>query len=240
EVFFEPGFDELQKVEKFMLGEEIPTEEDLTLYDLYGDGGVGLEDYAAYKAAVYGERSLLDAWVREDYPMKKSIATVTIDISTPQKAFRIQGVNMWGREIDEYWGANSLFSGADAHKNFNEMLRKSDPISNFDCLPNTIILGKHQIYWGQMRVKYAATTASGAIFYGDSTSIENGVFNYCSFTEPPTVHLTLRQGTTSVICLAATEVDTEGIKSIRIHRATSYTDTEGILVDYIAVGEAAQ
>lgn len=96
--------------------------------------------------------------------------------------------------------------------------------------------GSFKICWGQMAVKYAATTAaSGSSYYGDSTSISGGTFKK-AFYDPPAVTLTVRQGTTSMLEVEAVSVSTTGINKLRIHRANSYTDTTGVLVDYIAIG----
>ncbi len=91
---------------------------------------------------------------------------------------------------------------------------------------------------GQMTVKYAATTAAtGSSYYGDSTEISGGVFAR-KFAAAPTINLTVRQGTTSMLEIEAVDVSETGINQLRIHRANSYTDDDGVLVDYIAVGMA--
>lgn len=96
--------------------------------------------------------------------------------------------------------------------------------------------GNFKICWGRLTVKYAATTAAtGSSYYGDSTSILGGFFQK-AFAYPPAVSLTVRQGTTSLLELEATNVTETGIYGIRVHRANSYTDTTGVPVDYIAIG----
>ena len=95
--------------------------------------------------------------------------------------------------------------------------------------------GGMRVCWGQMLVKYAATTASGAHYYGDSTSISGGTFKR-TFYDAPRVSLIVRQATTAVLGLEAVDVSATGINTIRVHRATNHTDTSGLLVDYIAVG----
>lgn len=104
-----------------------------------------------------------------------------------------------------------------------------------DSGDNYADFGKFKVCWGQMRVKYSASTVSGNNYYGDSTSIEGGDFA-SSFTSAPNVSLTIRQGTTSMLELEVTDIDANGINGIRIHRANAYTDNSGVLVDYIAVG----
>lgn len=101
---------------------------------------------------------------------------------------------------------------------------------------NFIQIKDFKFCWGQMKVKYSATTAaSGSSYYGDSTSISGGTFGV-EFSNAPTINLTVRQGTTSMLEVEAVDVSTTGINTVRIHRANSYTDNSGVLVDYIAVG----
>jgi hypothetical protein len=101
---------------------------------------------------------------------------------------------------------------------------------------NFINIAGRKMCWGQMTIQYSATSAaSGSSYYGDSTRISGGTFAQ-SFTSPPTINLTIRQGTTSMLEVEAVDVSTFGINKVRIHRANAYTDTEGVLVDYIAIG----
>ena len=100
-----------------------------------------------------------------------------------------------------------------------------------------IRLGNALVCRGQMLVKYAATTAAGNSYYGDSTAIAGGTFAH-TFASPPTIALTVRQGTTSMLEIEAVDVSATGINALRIHRANSYTDETGVPVDYIAVGMA--
>lgn len=100
-VFLEPGQEEIDAIKKHILGTMPIIPSRIYLYDTNGDGVVNAVDLAAFKMALLGERSLAD-WSGA----VKSDVTLTIDFKNPNKAFRMQGRNMWGRDIDVYIGMN--------------------------------------------------------------------------------------------------------------------------------------
>jgi hypothetical protein len=99
--------------------------------------------------------------------------------------------------------------------------------------------GSFKVCWGQMIVKYSATTSGNGNYYGDAHratgDIIGGTFGV-QFNGEPTINLQVRQGTTSVLELETVTVDSTCIHQIRVHRSNSYTDNEGVLVDYFAIG----
>ncbi len=100
-VFLEPGQEEIDTIKKHILGTFTIIPSRIHLYDYNGDGVVNAVDMAAFKMAMLGEKSLAD-WSGA----VESDVALTMDLKNPNKAFRLQGTNMWGREIDVYVGAN--------------------------------------------------------------------------------------------------------------------------------------
>lgn len=100
-VFLEPGQEEFDAIKNHLLG--TATISDTALYDFDNSGAIGATDLVKCKQAMLGQISLA-SWSGA----KKSTVTVTIDASNTQKAIRISGTNMWGREVEYYIG----FSGA--------------------------------------------------------------------------------------------------------------------------------
>jgi len=100
-VFLEPGIEEVEKIQRHIVGAEIIPIYDFPLYDYNGDGKLSLVDMTAFSQATYGQRSLAD-WSGA----VKTEVTLTIDMSNPDKFIRITGKNMWGRDIDQYVGVN--------------------------------------------------------------------------------------------------------------------------------------
>ena len=102
-VFLEPGQEEIDKIQAHLLsnGLTIPLME-IPLYDFNNDGVVTVADLAAARMAMLGVQSL-SGWSNA----KQSEITLTIDLKNPEKAVRMTGTNMWGREVDVYLGINS-------------------------------------------------------------------------------------------------------------------------------------
>lgn len=268
EAFLEPGLPECEYMKELLTsGRDSFTAEELALYDFNGDGNITMTDQLlARKAYLRRDGFTLATWSGA----KTSKLTVTIDISNPQKAVRIQGVNMWGRSVDVYMGANSLLMEDDAYAKFEEMVKdcggdlfldKNGTALRATCdadgndIPSTYArkdevnssyagglgcmrIEGNQICYGWITVKYAATTASSNHYYGDSTEIVNGAFAK-AFSSPPIVQLTVAQGTTSVFGVELVSVSKTGITGVRVHRASSYSDTEGLMIHYIAMGPCA-
>ena len=131
EVFFEPGEQELETIRAIIVGSDVTT--DKTLYDFNDDGVVDVIDLAKLRMAMQGQTSLA-SWSGA----KKSNAIITIDISNPTKAVRITGTNMWGRSVDNYFGANSPFMNSDAYKTFESFLEESEAYTNLKTIVDAI------------------------------------------------------------------------------------------------------
>lgn len=98
EVFLEPGLEELDTMVNHYLGiEPIPSSR-IALYDFNNDGIVNTVDWMLCLQAMNRYESLAD-WSGA----VKSTVTVTIDAGT--KAITVTGTNMWGREIEYFFGA---------------------------------------------------------------------------------------------------------------------------------------
>lgn len=123
EVFLEPGDPELEAMRKHVTQTELLP--NALLYDFNNDGVVDAIDIAIVRKAITGEYDL-STWSGA----KKSAVSITIDISNPQKAIRITGINMWGREIDHYFGANTVFMDENVAKTFDEFLQESSVIAS--------------------------------------------------------------------------------------------------------------
>lgn len=100
--FLNPGNEEIETIKKHLLGKEIIPTNKLPLYDFNNDGQITIVDLGIANAAYLGDYSLADNWSGA----VKTDVTITIDLANPEKAFRITGTNMWGREVDSYLGIN--------------------------------------------------------------------------------------------------------------------------------------
>ena len=101
EVFLEPEQEEIEKIQKHLLGTDIIPIYDFPLYDFNNDGNITLSDLGKAQRAYMGVESL-STWSGAI----KSQVTLTLDMSNPDKFIRVQGTNMWGRTIDRYIGVN--------------------------------------------------------------------------------------------------------------------------------------
>ena len=126
EVFLWPGEPEFETARHIIVGSDTTTNK--SLYDIDGDGEVNVTDLVLLKAATIGRKDIYD--LSKWSGAKKSTVTITIDISNPEKAIRMNGTNMWGREIDQYFGVNSAFMNDNFADTFNEILIESDAFKN--------------------------------------------------------------------------------------------------------------
>ena len=104
EVFLEPGLEEFETILKHINGRETIPSAKIALYDFTNDGLVNLADALACLQAMSRTRSLAE-WSGA----VKSTVTVTIDAGT--KAMTVTGTNMWGREIEYFFGAEGACVG---------------------------------------------------------------------------------------------------------------------------------
>ena len=100
EVFLEPGLEELETIRAHIIGDAIPNDR-IALYDFNNDGVVDIRDLRMCKESMFGNMSLAD-WTGA----VKSTVTVTMDASKPTKSILITGTNMWGREVNLYFGVD--------------------------------------------------------------------------------------------------------------------------------------
>ena len=103
-VFLEPGQEEFDAIKNHLLG--TATISNTALYDFDNSGSIGPTDALKCKQAMLGQISLA-SWKGA----KKSTVTVTIEASNAQKAIKISGVNMWGRNVEYYIGFNGANLG---------------------------------------------------------------------------------------------------------------------------------
>lgn len=101
EAFIEPGQVELDTLQQIILSGVTPTSQQIALYDFNGDGELTSRDLLKGQKAMLGADSLAD-WSGA----VKSTVTLTIDLKDPEKAIKISGTNMWGRDVSGYIGIN--------------------------------------------------------------------------------------------------------------------------------------
>ena len=104
EVFLEPGLEEIETIIKHYLGMETIPSDRIALYDFNNDGLVNMVDATACLQAMSRYNSLAE-WSGA----VKSTVTVTIDAGA--KALTVTGTNMWGREIEYFFGAEGASIG---------------------------------------------------------------------------------------------------------------------------------
>ncbi len=100
-VFLPPGIEEVETMRKHLNGESLIPDERIKLYDVNGNSQIDAIDYMAIKSAAFGTHSLED-W---DGAVKSTV-TITIDMSNPKKALCLEGMNMWGREVEVFIGTD--------------------------------------------------------------------------------------------------------------------------------------
>lgn len=105
EAFFEPGMEEVERIQAHISGVTIP-ESDLWLYDFNEDGVITSSDAVMVKRSIQGIKAVGDTWSRK----QNSVITVSITPSDPIKTVCISGTNMWGRKVEIFLGANPQFS----------------------------------------------------------------------------------------------------------------------------------
>lgn len=98
--YINPSYQELKKIIAYLLeAESINT----SLYDFDKNGAVDILDTLAVRQIMAGVKSF------SSYPLaKQSVVKVKIDTSNPEKLINITGTNMWGRNLDNYFGINGL------------------------------------------------------------------------------------------------------------------------------------
>lgn len=101
--YLPPEQPELDTLQKHILGIVTIPADKLPLYDFNGDGKYSSGDLAR------GSKYMRDPDYFAEWPQAvETEVTLTIDLKNPQKAFRITGTNMWGRDIDSYMGVQGV------------------------------------------------------------------------------------------------------------------------------------
>ena len=113
EVYLEPDEPELTTIWDVSWGNRTLTDEEIPLYDRNGDGVVDLYDYQLFMKAVDGKTSIFDGWDKGT----PSTLTITINAKDTDRTVHISGVNMWGREIDAYFGAQGISASGELKMN---------------------------------------------------------------------------------------------------------------------------
>ncbi len=113
QVYLAPGKEEEQTIKNHILNVEKIPDEKIPLYDFSGDGSITVTDLVLCKAYMLGKSQIAE-WSG----VVKTTITVVIDLAEPKKAIRITGVNMWGREIDVYFGTD----GSNINTIFGDLL----------------------------------------------------------------------------------------------------------------------
>lgn len=98
-------------------------------------------------------------------------------------------------------------------------------------------VGSYKVCWGTVKIAYACETASGSIYYGNATRIDNQNFA-SAFSAKPVCVMTLKTMSAGILGIDAFDVQSGGIANVRLKRATPYTDTSGIEAFYVAYGPA--
>lgn len=105
-VFLEPGLEEFETIKAHILGTATIPSSNKTKYDFNNDGDVTITDLLLCRKAMLGQSSLA-SWSKA----VKSTVTVTLDASTPTRAIKITGTNMWGRAVEIYMGVDGANIG---------------------------------------------------------------------------------------------------------------------------------
>ena len=107
ECYLPPDDEVIQMIEAHLAGGVTIPNELIPLYDFWGedsdepDGKITEDDLRAAKAFKNGYE-LMWMWPNA----RKTPATMTIGLTDPEFAIRFTGTNMWGREVEGYWGVN--------------------------------------------------------------------------------------------------------------------------------------
>lgn len=101
EAYFVPGEEEMATLQAHILGQIVIPDELIPKYDFNGDGVLTSQDLRQARAYQLGLESFQE-WVGA----VATTATITIDMTNPERAIHFTGKNMWGRDVDGYVGVN--------------------------------------------------------------------------------------------------------------------------------------
>lgn len=229
EAFLEPSVEENQAIINHIDGTEYIIPSRIPLYDFNGDGVVDyLDKRIAYKAMM-GEESL-ENWTGA----VKTPVTLTMDLTDPEKAIRITGTNMWGREVDEYIGVNGVTMRHTGSADF---------VVEEGTMSVAIGLGWHYRKWNSGKAECwlkkdvegcSCNTAWGSMYTTDKSS---GVIPYpFEFTTPPVEMVTAKANGWSFIVFNQANASSGGMNTTTTsgeYKATRPTAPSGtVTVEY--------
>lgn len=204
-VFLNIGVEERNIMRKIIAGSV--TVSNPEIYDFNNDGVVNIIDLAMANAAIAG-RYDLSTWSGAVL----TPVTITIDISNPAKAIRITGTNMWGRDVDQYFGANSAFMNDNFSDTFNELFEQAAIISESES--DGVKLTKYRDGTLIQKCVVSGTWATadweqwGSLYcVSDSARIQAEFFS--GFISPPTVFASIESDYTLMLANAGYASATE-------------------------------
>ena len=106
DVFLDPGLEEFETINRHLLGSQMIEEADIPKYDFNSDGEITITDLLLCRSAALGLSTLAN-W---EGAVKTPVA-VYLDATNTEKAIRITGTNMWGRDVEYYIGFNGASIG---------------------------------------------------------------------------------------------------------------------------------
>ncbi len=103
--FLSPGEPEYEMAYNFWVSESPFPYDLLPLFDFNNDGKFNEDDIIICRNAVAGKYDLSDWAKAKGF---ETDVTMTMNMQNPEKAITFSGKNIWGREINEYIGINSI------------------------------------------------------------------------------------------------------------------------------------
>ncbi len=233
EAFLEPGDEEMEYMQKHILGTSVIPSTLIPLYDFNGDGVITSADLRIAQKAKLGIDSLSD-WSGA----VKTPVTLTIDLNDPEKAIHITGTNMWDREVDEYVGVNGTSL---RHNGTYDYVSAQETVWD----DNATALWTYRAWdsgilecWCKRTVTGAFTQAWGSMFCFTASP---GKLTYpVAFVEAPVETVTARASSSA--CFLFTESSGNGqnteltTANYNVARPTSVADTQTVEYSYYVVG----
>ena len=99
--YINPSYQESKKINAHIA--EIELIKNINLYDFDKNGDIDYSDLLTVKKIMAGTKSFSSCSIA-----KQSVVKVKIDTSNPEKLINITGTNMWGTNIDNYFGVNGI------------------------------------------------------------------------------------------------------------------------------------
>lgn len=237
--FIEPGEDEAQIILAHIGGNVTLSADLIPLYDFNSDGVVDGDDYSLCMQAIYGTISLAD-WAGA----VKTEVTMTIDLSNPDKAIKISGKNMWGRQFEQYIGLNGTSYTDKRLMDF--VVEEGTRLTGGGNYP--VVEWSYRVWnsgkaecWGKQSVTGAFTTSWNGLYAFDTVAQKSHYPIY--FKEPPVETVTVRSSVGA--CLLVAESSGNGLNTTNTTaaynavRPAELTSTQTVTYMYYVVGEKA-